>query len=163
MVMPSPRPVFLKLSHHLPNILNINTVFTSEDAREADRYHTRTHHAAYLILHGSGGVEQPPMVPRPDPLQILMRLRIGLWGWTADHEALSPIPEAKLPDRVLDLRNCSTGGSKRVRLVETANMSKGSYAALSYCWGGYRGFLTDSKSYNDRCEGTDIEEFPILF
>ena len=36
MVMPSPRPVVLTMSHHLPNILNIDTVFISIESRMAE-------------------------------------------------------------------------------------------------------------------------------
>ena len=165
MVLPSPRPVVLAMSQSLPNILSIKTVFTSAEARTADRHHDRTRHAAYLILHGSGDIDQKPMVPRPDPVEMLTRLRIGLWGWTADRKKLSPIPEVKLPDRVLDLghRSKEGKGEMEIRLVETADIPKGSYATLSYCWGGYRGFLTESNTYQDRCKGFHVEELPELF
>ena len=119
MVVPSPRPVVLAMSRNLPNILIVKIAFTSAEARIADRHHDRTRHAVYLILYGSADIDQKPMIPRPHPFLVLMRLRIGLWGWTADRKELSPIPEVKLPDRVLDLRG------KQIRLVEAADIPRG--------------------------------------
>ena len=151
-----PYAVLLKLSRDLPNVLNIDVINFA-----ANQYHTAHQPLGYLLLHGSSGVDQPPLRQRQPLLNLLSWLATRLWAKIVDGTISASIPEAKLPDRVLDISQSKVNG--KIHLVETLGRIHGSYTTLSYCWGDFRGFLTEHKSYQDRCNGIDITALPTLF
>lgn len=72
---------------------------------------------------------------------------------------------APLPNRVLDLDPQETGYpalSSDLRLTASSGQM-GSYATLSYCWGSYRGCLTEMLSYESRLELIEHSKLPQLF
>ncbi|KAH8665150.1 heterokaryon incompatibility protein-domain-containing protein [Tricladium varicosporioides] len=69
-------------------------------------------------------------------------------------ENKSPV---KLPSRLVDLSDLD---SNRIRIIVTAQGSKGVYAALSYCWGPSSFFTTTSKTLPARMAGFPPSDLP---
>lgn len=60
-----------------------------------------------------------------------------------------------MPSRVIDVQ-----GGERLQLYETTENDKGSYVALSYCWGGPQEFRTTTSTLADRVAGFRLNELP---
>ncbi|KAL9113668.1 MAG: hypothetical protein Q9227_002113 [Pyrenula ochraceoflavens] len=75
------------------------------------------------------------------------------------HENCAANTSVRLPLRVLDL-GCPS--PSRVRLLEP-NGAKGSYAALSYCWGRKGQLTTTTKTIVERLNGIHLVELPKTF
>lgn len=112
-----------------------------------------------LINHRGLDVSLPPLRPRLDEATLFDRYR----RWISRRpENSGNVP---LPNRVLDLDPLATGSPavcSDVRLLETSG-GEGVYATLSYCWGSYRGCLTECASYEARLRGIAFHELPVLF
>lgn len=71
-----------------------------------------------------------------------------------------------LPSRILHLGNPLR---KRHNYLDddlrlaTGTRRRGEYATLSYCWGGYRGFLTEQASLRDRLSCINFYDLPRAF
>jgi len=65
--------------------------------------------------------------------------------------------ERPLPTRIIDVG--SNNPEQDPHLVVTGGMH-GSWAALSYCWGGDSDFILKSNSLDEMCKGFRLESFP---
>ncbi|KUJ18647.1 HET-domain-containing protein, partial [Mollisia scopiformis] len=106
----------------------------------------------------------PPLLPRLDEEALfnwyLERIRHNILG----HRE-TDTQHTVLPSRVLDLewgQSTSLSLEADVRLIETRG-ENGEYATLSYCWGSYRGCITEQASYKDRSECIKFADLPKLF
>lgn len=64
-----------------------------------------------------------------------------------------------LPTRLIDVRSERRAGQVCLRLSDANEL--GSYAALSYCWGGTFNFLTTASNIASHLEGISEEELPL--
>ena len=114
-----------------------------------------------LLFHGEK--EPVPLLPRLPNRDLFKRFGEQLWERSDNSEARENVP---LPTLVLDMGNPLR--KKHNYVDDDVNLAFGSgregeYAALSYCWGGYRGFLTERASLRDRCSGINFDDLPKLF
>jgi hypothetical protein len=77
-----------------------------------------------------------------------------------------PGADSPLPTRVLDLGRA--GGDDAEFLESNLHMVEireqhGKYVALNYCWGGFTGFRTLTRNYQERITNIDFKELPPVF
>lgn len=124
----------------------------------------------WLLLHRDGNMSPPPLLPRLDEDALFHRFlqwADPAFAWPADYleQGFRTVSPISLPSRVLDLGlqgSDSLSWVADLRLVNTRGQ-QGEYATLSYCWGSYRGCLTERASYSTRLQGIKFSTLPILF
>lgn len=117
----------------------------------------------HVYLHG--GKDPVPLRPRKKYGDLIWWLAERLWSRSFNPSRTEYIPVLDLPDPVLDLGEPDQQNSyldDELRLIESDG-TEGSYAELSYCWGAYRGFLTDRVSYYSRRAEIRFASLPPLF
>lgn len=77
----------------------------------------------------------------------------------AEHRNCS-VSDRRLPTRVLDVG--TSAGSEVIRLFESQGQ-KGTYAALSHCWGTSKAFLTTRATLEARKKGFSLGMMPATF
>jgi hypothetical protein len=98
-------------------------------------------------------MRQPSDMPDPDLYNSWIR------SCAAEHKKCGPIVAKPLPTRLIDIGKSSHENPK---LVGTAGQV-GIYVALSHCWGGWCGLVTNDSNYQSHLQGIPLSSMPKTF
>ena len=134
-------------------------LFVSEGAKSCLESFRALLTSAYIGREDFDGLFRPlrPVSSHPRSPQALDFLKMHLSNCVKEHPDCHM--DEYMPPRLIDV----DFGPDRCRLVETENLEKQPYTALSYCWGSYSGqrFMTTNGNIQSRQSSIELKSFPL--